>query len=150
MRFLIMLLTVFITQLFFGCSDRIDAGDKGGLDSLRQSETDFPISENALAMREYEFDLTHPEPDGSTASMVAYANEYLAFWESEAALFTEASPEIAEEYEEYKTELDSRLSQLAEEYRDSPDAPYGTLAAPHILMEYAEAIREFVISHTGK
>ncbi len=150
MRYFIILLIILLPQLFCGCSLNTTAGEIGGLDTLHPSDTDSPVFENSLALREYEFDLTHPEPNGSTASMISYANEYLAFWEAEAELLVESFPEIAEEYEEYKTELNSRLSQLAEEYRDSPDAPYGTLAAPHIIMERAEAVRDFVISHTGK
>ena len=101
-------------------------------------------SEVLPLIREYEFFKEHPEPNSGTASLTYFASAYLEFWEAEAKAFTSAAPCTNDAYSELLFELESEEAALLASYGGG-DVPYGSLAAPHILMHRAERIRSFVL-----
>lgn len=114
-----------------------------------EAVTEVATVQDPVAALDAVFAASHPEPDGSTASMRAYAEAYRDFWQAEVDRLVAADPDLAAEYAVFEATLSQELEAYAETFRDGDGAPYGTAVAYEVPYRHAERLREFAEKWLG-
>lgn len=108
------------------------------------SEAESNINTNRIEMLDTEFEANTPEPNGSTASMLAYAEAYLDVWQTEVDALLSATPSLYEDFIEFEAQLDVELEVLANEYSACENALYGTAVSYELVWHEANALRDWL------
>ncbi|MBE6612034.1 MAG: hypothetical protein E7632_06045 [Ruminococcaceae bacterium] len=109
---------------------------------LADAAVDAP--ETAVHPIDAAFEAAHPAPDGSTASMIEYAEAYLDVWSAEAVRIA-GERGLAAELAEFEAALAVRAEEELESYRDGDR--YSSMAAWAVVQFKAEAYRAWVIAN---
>lgn len=97
-----------------------------------------------------EFEAQTPAPDGTTASMIEYSEKYLELWQTKIKELIAEDDALTKEFQEFSTELDTMLSEYADEFRESSDAPYGSEVSYMLTWKRAELLCEWFCKHYSK
>ncbi len=95
------------------------------------------------------FEVSHPEPDGSTASMIEYAAAYRDVWYAEALRIASVR-QLSDALEAEQIRIAEEAAAVVESYRLDPDvlnSPYGTATAWAGTLHEANAWRAWAIAN---
>ena len=120
-------------------------------DSITYQETtaqsQSPDTDSYISSLDAEFEASVSEPDGSTASMIAYAEAYRNFWQSKIDTLVADVPTLGDEYAAFTLSLDGEVARLIDSYSDGDGAPFGSAAAYEPTWYRAERLRDWFCEH---
>ncbi len=121
------------------------------LDTITANESENERESESFASRidalDAEFNATMPEPDGSTASMIACAEAYLELWQNEVDSLLTANPSLADDFAAFEAELQAELDALAEQYQSDGSALYGSAVSYELTWHRAVALRDWLTEY---
>lgn len=112
-----------------------------------EGESEGNSNINRITVLDEEFEAQTPEPNGSTASMLAYAEAYLELWQGEIDTLITDIPSLADEFASFEAKLNTELDALANEHSAGDSAPYGSAVSYELVLYKANALRDWFIEY---
>ncbi len=112
------------------------------------SAADTHANPDRIAGLDALFDASLPTPDGSSASMYAYAEGLRELWYGEIEKLIADDAKLSAEFADFSHKLAAELEAEAENYRDGENSPYGSAVGYELTYKHAEALRQWYIANT--